>query len=132
MKQIAVGEAEAGMVLGQPIIDSKGRTIVKAGARLTQLYISRLDRWGVKELWIEEKGDLPRDTGSGELKLEEVAAPGKGGAGAAGPARPPGVYCGEDLEERIDRTFSGVLDDPLMAAMREVVRHCLLPQGAKD
>ncbi len=129
MRRIRVSEAEAGMILSQPIIDAKGRTIVKAGAKLTQLYIARLDRWGVEELSIDDSSDALPDAGSGELLLAKSAADDGEGDGSEAP--PPGVYQGADLEAKIEKTFAGVIDDPLMATLRDVIMHNLRPRGAR-
>ena len=81
MKRIAVRDAKPGMLLARPITDKQGRTIVAEGTRLSQLYISRLEKWSVEELFVAEEG------------AREPAAPaGATGAPApapAGPAAPP-------------------------------------------
>ena len=121
MRLISFREAKAGMVLARPIIDRQDRVIVNAGTRLSQLYISRLEKWGVQQLAIEE----------------EAAGPAPGAAPAPAPAArparppappastraplPPGVHRGPDLAQRIARTFSRVNDDPLMAALGQLV-----------
>jgi hypothetical protein len=131
MKRINVKQAKPGMILAQPITDGQGRTIIKQGATLTKLYISRLDKWGVTEVCIEESGDAaPR-----------VRAPG-GAAGAAGTGQTdagaapadtgalPGVRYGPKLASEIDRTFARVSDDPLMAALRDAVKRQLSGQSS--
>jgi hypothetical protein len=128
MEQVSIKDAKPGMVLAKPIIDKQGRTIVNAGATLSQLYISRLGKWGVADLFIEDAAtgeksvaapvnDSPRV--SDQQKADQPQP-------ATGASRPPGVYRGADLEEVIDRCFSGVIDDPLMVALRAAIRRNLL------
>jgi hypothetical protein len=130
MRQITIGDAKPGMVLARPIVNGRGRTIVKAGVALSSLYISRLDRWGVSQLFIAEEGEAGR-TGDGSGELAAAVTGGAGGAKKAGPGGnvPPGVYTGDDLESRIDQTFAQVIDQPLMAALHEVVKRNLLDAG---
>jgi hypothetical protein len=127
MKKITVAEAKPGMILARPISDRKGRVIVGAGAQLTQLYISRLAKWGVSDLCIEEAGGSrpSRARRSGPLSAEAGAE-----NGAADDAvMPPGVYRGRDLAERIGNTFTRVADDPLMIALRDAVVRRLTSGG---
>ncbi len=119
MKKITVAEAKPGMILAKPISDRRGRTIVGAGAQLTQLYISRLARWGVSELCIEEAGDGAAGPTRASGSLGTAAGAGNGAP--EGAVMPPGVYRGPDLVERIEMTFTRVADDSLMIALRDAV-----------
>ncbi len=130
MRRISVKEAQPGMVLARPITDQQGRTIVNKGASLTQLYISRLGKWGIEELFVE--GPQAKEAAAGPAApAQEPAVPEGKPPARAEPqpppepeaARvPPGVYSGPDLDERVVRTFSGVIDDPLMTVLCSVVR----------
>ena len=117
MRRISFSEAKAGMVLVQPITDQQGRVIVNAGAKLNQLYISRLEKWGVREICITDD-DAGAALASAADGLPAVPPP-------AVPKRarslPPGVYRGPNLMGRIRLTFARVQDDPLMAALHAAV-----------
>lgn len=140
MKRISVKEAEPGMVLARPIVDKQGRTIVNQGATLTQLYISRLEKWGVEELYIEtaeapaaEGAPAPQPAADKPAARPSLAEPPARPSSAKpapepqeqGSSLPPGVYHGPDLAERIAATFSRVGHDPLMAALGRVVQRRL-------
>ncbi|MHC4916672.1 MAG: hypothetical protein ACYTGB_14390 [Planctomycetota bacterium] len=131
MKSISVAEAKPGMVLAKPITDRKGRAIVSAGTQLTQLYISRLEKWGVEKLDIEEPGDKPATAGAGGASRSRKGRPGPSGDGAL--PRPPGVYGGADLADRITSTFARVASEPLMIALRDAaVRRLTAGAGDKE
>jgi hypothetical protein len=119
VKRINVADARPGMVLAEPIVDRRGRVIVKKGSALTQLYISRLRKWGVRELTVAEAG------ASGVAPAGAAGSAGEGAAAAEGESNlPPGITASPDLPRRIAATFSAVEDDPLMCALREIVtRH---------
>jgi hypothetical protein len=117
MKRINFSEAKAGMVLVQPITDQQGRVIVNAGAKLNQLYISRLEKWGVREICVQDEGNGTAPAPAAEALPSALPA----GAPRKARALPPGVYRGPDLQGRIRRTFAKVRDDPLMAALQTSV-----------
>lgn len=124
MKRISVKEAQPGMVLARPIADQQGRTIVNKGASLTQLYISRLGKWGIEELFVEgaqAEGAAAQEPAAPEGKPPARAEP-QPRPEPEGARVPPGIYSGPDLDERVVRTFSGVIDDPLMTVLCSVVR----------
>lgn len=140
MKRISVKEAQPGMVLARPINDRQGRIIVNQGASLTALYISRLGKWSVEELYIEEPQDTdpapaPQTPPAAKKKTPAPpASPAPATASArevqeAGPRMPPGIYSGPDLDERVVQTFSLAMDDPLMATLCTVVRKHLAEAG---
>jgi hypothetical protein len=146
MKRIVVRDAKPGMLLARPITDQQGRIIVAEGTKLSQLYISRLEKWGVAELFVAEEAPAPRvataEPGPAAAPAKAAAAPPAAAAVPAEPPRaevarsetpaagrpglPPGVYRGADLPERLAQTFSRVEDDPLMAALHGAVRRRLL------
>jgi hypothetical protein len=117
MKRISFSEAKAGMVLLQPITDQQGRVIVNAGARLNQLYISRLEKWGVKEICVAEE----EDGASATQVMAEMPAAAQPAESQPSRSLPPGVYRGPGLMARVRRTFARVMDDPLMAALHASV-----------
>ncbi len=140
MKCISVKEAEPGMVLARPINDRQGRTIVNQGAGLTALYISRLGKWGVEELYIEEpQAEEPAPASQAPpaakkktpVPVEPTASPAESSRESQqkGSRLPPGVYSGPDLDERVLQTFSLTMDDPLMATLCTVVRKHLAEAG---
>jgi hypothetical protein len=120
MKRITVSEAKVGMTLARPITDQQGRVIVNEGTKLNQLYISRLEKWNIKELLVVDEPTASAPEAVGPSLVAPVPAP---ATVAPIPARalPPGVYRGPDLAQRIGRTFSRVLDDPLMIALQGAV-----------
>ena len=142
MRRISVSEAKAGMVLARPIVDQQGRVIVNAGTKLSQLYIARLERWGVQELHVEDDPvrratapalSAPEPEAAARLRTSGASEGSKAAAREPAPvaarALPPGVYRGADLAARIERTFSRVEDDPLMVALRGAVSRQLLAGG---
>ncbi len=139
MEQVRVEDAKPGMVLVKPIIDKQGRTIVKAGATLSQLYISRLPKWGVTDIFVEDAAEHEKTVPAVApvpVATTSAASDPEGddtGQAARSIPRPPGVYSGADLEEVIDRCFSGVIDEPLMVALHGAVKRNLLtgPAGEK-
>lgn len=68
MRQIAVGQAEVGDIVAEPVVNDQGRVLLPKGAKLSPAVLSRLQGWGVSQLHIE--GDdaegvdgLPDDDG---------------------------------------------------------------------
>ncbi|HOX05720.1 MAG TPA: hypothetical protein PK280_04910 [Planctomycetota bacterium] len=118
MGRITVGEAKPGMILERPITDQQGRVIVNSGASLSTLYISRLEKWGVRELFVVEGAAAP---------AAPAAVPAAAADAEPVPARdlPPGVYRGPDLADRVRKTFSRVQSDPVMASMQAAVLRAL-------
>jgi hypothetical protein len=136
MKQISVEQARPGMILARPINDRQGRTIVKQGASLTQLYISRLAKWGIAELWVIEEGDEPVEaepiasprTAAPTRPAVEAASGPTASSAAEGEVRdgpPPGMNRSVNAVERIDAIFARVRDVPLMAALHDAVKRQL-------
>ena len=65
MRDIAVGEAEVGDVVAEPVVNDQGRTLLPKGAKLSAAVLSRLVGWGVNRLRIEgADADAEVDQGS--------------------------------------------------------------------
>ena len=99
MRHIAVGEAQIGDVVAEPVLNEQGRVLLPKGARLSAAVLSRLAGWGVSRLAVE---------GEDEEAAEVVEAAAGGGA----------------LEE-LDHRFSAWEGDDLMMAIKQVARQHL-------
>jgi len=97
MRDIAVGEAEVGDVVAEPVANGQGRVLLPKGARLSAAVLSRLAGWGVARLSVE--GVDPE-----AQEAEEVA-----------------VVADEELDHR----FSEWENDDLMMAIKQVARQHL-------
>lgn len=129
MKSVVVHDAQVGMVLARPILDGQGRTIICEGTVLTQLHVSRLAKWGVRELLITSDGEAATDRNEVATHAQTDVLDGSPATdlAAATPKKQlPGTVYGPDLPDRIDRTFASVKDQPLMAALRLTVIRLLL------
>ena len=59
MIKIALSEAPAGSVLASPVLDTKGRILLKEGAVLSPQLAKKLGKWGVLE--VEIVGSAPEE-----------------------------------------------------------------------
>lgn len=126
-KRCPVDQAQPGMLLGQPILDDKGRTIVPAGSRLTPAHIKRLDRWGIDHITITDEDS---ETALSRIREEEGLPPEK-----------PEIEqpSGEDrdkmrrIAEAIQERFSDIKDNPLMEKLKLMaVRHLVVESKEGD
>ena len=53
MRDIAVGQAQVGDVVAEPVANAQGRVLLPKGARLSPAVLSRLAGWGVSRLQVE-------------------------------------------------------------------------------
>ncbi len=97
MRDIAVGEAEVGNVVAEPVVNDQGRVLLPRGARLSAAVLSRLAGWGVSRLHVE--GEDPEEPQTGQTA--------------------------EAVDEELDLRFSGWEDDDLMMAIKDVARQHL-------
>ena len=97
MRDIAVGEAEVGDVVAEPVVNNQGRVLLPKGARLSAAVLSRLAGWGVARLSVE--GEDP-----GALTTAVSAA---------------------GADEELDLRFSEWEADDLMMAIKQVARQHL-------
>ena len=94
MREIAVGEADVGDVVAEPVVNGQGRTLLPKGAKLSAAVLSRLGGWGVNRLRVE--GDDPAADGDQ----------------------------GSSLVEELEHRFSEWDDDQLMTAIKAIAaRH---------
>jgi hypothetical protein len=59
LNTVKAEDLRAGMVLAQPLKDLAGRTLLKEGAELTEIYIERIRKWGFEEVAVEGGEDDP-------------------------------------------------------------------------
>lgn len=97
MRDIAVGEAQVGDVVAEPVANSQGRVLLPKGARLSAAVLSRLAGWGVARLLVE--GEEPE-----EVAAEEAAT---------------------QAAEELDHRFSEWEGDDLMMAIKQVAHQHL-------
>lgn len=64
IKQLPITEIVKGMVLGKPLIDSKGRVLMQKGLVLEDEAIAKLKGWGLKALAVDiaEEGETEDNT----------------------------------------------------------------------
>ncbi len=117
-KKLPIAELKSGMLLGQEILDAKGRVVVQNGARLTPMYIKRLEKWGVDEVLIEEEEATSGETvekrpSEGKSLLENASS--------------------EDREfmRRValaaQERFSNIKDNPVMDELKRLaIRHLVM------
>ena len=53
MREIAVGQAEVGDIVAEPVVNDQGRVLLPKGAKLSPAVLSRLQGWGVSQLQVE-------------------------------------------------------------------------------
>jgi len=109
MRRIAAGEAQAGDIVAEPVVNDQGRTLLPKGARLSTAVLGRLQAWGVNELCVEGETVEP-DAGSSDT---DVDAPDAG------------------LLESLAHRFDGCEGDPVMMRIKSVAHRHLsaLRQG---
>ena len=67
MREIAVGEAEIGDIVAEPVVNKDGRTLLPKGAKLSAAVLSRLVGWGVSRLRVEREGSETESDRSSSL-----------------------------------------------------------------
>lgn len=70
MRKIKLSDAEAGMVLAQPIMNANGVTLAGAGTTLSERLIQRFETADVDEMWIES--DQSVDSGQAALLKQKL------------------------------------------------------------
>jgi len=115
IKILTLSELQPGMILGQPINDQNGRTIVQEGARLTPMYIKRLDKWGITEVRIQtvDIEALDDDERKAHTTLHEATEEERGSMRA--------------LAGGVQKRFANVQGNPVMDELKRLtVRHLVL------
>ena len=100
MREIAVGEAQVGDIIVEPIVNDKGRVLLPPGARLSAAVLSRLQGWGVHRLKVE--GEEPEGDSADE-----------------------GEAADESREQALELRFAHWEDDELMMAIKQIARQHL-------
>ena len=99
MRAVFIESASEGMCLARAVMNAEGQLLLEAGVILSENHIRFLKSWGIQSIDVDQ-GDAqePSDAlGSDPRWLKE--------------------------EERLERVFRDVRDDPLMQEVYEVVRH---------
>lgn len=99
MKKIPVTEIADGMVLARAVEDKIGRTILRAGEKLSEKFIDRMNSWGVREVFIEiaaDQGEAERDVSLSDTEIRLR------------------------VDAKLNRIFRQVGGDELMKTIREV------------
>jgi len=108
---------QPGMLLGQPILDDQGRTIVPEGARLTPAHIKRLDRWGVTEVVVN-------DDSSTVIAANERQAAGQAEIESASQEDRDAM---RNIASAVAKRFSAVADNEIMGELKRLsVRNLVL------
>lgn len=73
MRRVQVAHVAPGSLLAQPVLDSLGRVLLRAGAPLTTAVIACLERWRIATVTIRdaEDGDDPSCQKSHAARLRE-------------------------------------------------------------
>ncbi len=53
MQEIAVGQAQVGDIVAEPVVNDQGRVLLPKGAKLSPAVLSRLQGWGINQLHVE-------------------------------------------------------------------------------
>ena len=129
MQTVSVDQVKPGMILAKPIIDDKNRVIVTEGAALTAMHVKRLERWGIKQVFVQDPPPPPAAASVGTAPSEAAAAPEKAQAPAQATVQEPPID--PALLARIEEMFSSFPDDQRMLALKRfAVRN--LAAGKKD
>lgn len=104
MKKIPVEKIEDGMILSKPLIGAAGNVLLNEGVVLKISMVARLKNWGVPFVSVQ---------GEEEAAKQESA---------------PAAQ--EVHSQKLDQTFAGLLDNPIMKIIYEATLHHL--QGKQD
>lgn len=109
MRRIAAGEAQAGDIVAEPVVNDQGRTLLPKGARLSTAVLGRLQGWGVNELCVEGQASGSETQGSDTEEAEADAG----------------------LLEALEHRFADCEDDPAMMRIKHIAHRHLstLRQG---
>jgi hypothetical protein len=110
MKLIKVEEVQDGMVVSKLIEDRLGRAILKPGDTLKTSFASRLNKWGVAEIWIESEAEEEEDGDDDKNH--------KAGVSTARTA--------------LDKKFARYADDSHMGLLKKITKHYLSDSRLKD
>lgn len=102
MRKILVQDANPGDVIGQPVVNEKGMTLLPKGATLTIALVNRLRGWGIQEV---------------EIEGEDPHAP------------PPKAL--PELLEELDHRFRGREGNPLMVQIKAIIREQIIAKGGE-
>ena len=117
-KQITAAEAQPGMILVQDVMDKDGRVLIPQGVRLTPMYLSRLLKWGVANLVIEETAPAaPPEPNAMPMPTRQANA-----------TQEQQVFA-QAVATAIQARFAMVENDPLMMQLRSVALRQLLALG---
>ena len=104
MRRVPLERATAGLTLAKPVANAAGMVVLGDGAVLDDALIARLDRMGVRAIYVE--GD-PAGDGAAVKTLAE-------------------------LEGELDDRFRKVAGDPIQSRIREAVRRRLRSSRGKE
>lgn len=118
--RVNVSNLNPGMKLAENIANASGITLIPVGVRLTPMFISRLEKWGIEavDILVEEK----------EAK-EEVANPASLALAAMPNASTEQREFMEAITAEVAQTFANVRDNPLMMQLRAVAIKKLVANG---
>jgi len=103
MINLKVDDLKPGMILDQPVRNRQGVLLLDAGARITDKSIRIFKSWGVKEIAVVgDRSDSKGADADGAIQGEET------------------------IDKQLKERFSGVLDDPVMAAIFKAARNRLM------
>jgi hypothetical protein len=100
VRVIKIEEAKAGMRVAQDVLLKNTILVVPVGITLTDETIARLKRVGVGKIAIEDEGEEVSSEEERQRKLQEI-------------------------EENVNKMFSKVINDPVMAKLCEATKNYL-------
>lgn len=106
MAKISIDKAEPGMVVTDGVTNDKGMILLPPGTELSETLINRLKKWNVQTVTV--KGD---STASGESEQDN-----------SGDAIFQQQQMDEELEQRIEKKFEPVMNDPVMADIYKALK----------
>jgi hypothetical protein len=118
VKRCSLAELQAGMIVGQSILDNAGRTILQEGGRLTPMIIGRLEKWGVTTVSIrtDDTTEMQKHTTGTATSLIETASADE-------------KEFMRRVAEQVQERFRSVAGIPLMDELKKIAQQQLIVKG---
>jgi hypothetical protein len=102
MIRIAPEKLKAGMILSKTVYNHQELMLLEAGTKLKEKNIRMFKSWGVPAVWV--KGDSLGNTDRNKASKNQTAA---------------------SIEAELNQKFAEVIDDPVMAAIKQAAGRVL-------
>lgn len=78
VRELPISELQPGMLLAQPVLNDKGRTVIPEDSRLTPMHLKRLEKWGIEKVSINDDDtsviEKKEKQAAGQLTLQNASA----------------------------------------------------------